>query len=104
MLGPPSYREFSGFLTDRAGLLKSSIRWKLQWKGISGETPDIMRISLDQAERLVPSSSDVKVHYSFLRLNIGCDFFSIGGTVMSINKIGICYMSNRHLLFNKAIE
>jgi hypothetical protein len=42
--------------------------FELLQKEKNGKTPDLMRISLDQAERLMLSSSDIKVHYSFLRL------------------------------------
>jgi hypothetical protein len=48
---------------------------KLRQGGKGGETPDIMRISLDQAERLMPSSSVVKVHCPFLRFHVVLDHF-----------------------------
>ena len=40
--------------------------WKLLQEGNGGETPDTMKIGLDQAGRFKPSSSDRIVHYSFL--------------------------------------
>ncbi len=41
-------------------------RWELHQKGKSGETPDFMRTSLDQAGRFTPSLSDRVAHYLFL--------------------------------------
>ena len=64
---------FQDSMSMRAPNRNPLSRWKLLQEGKDGETPDIMKIGLDQAGRLKPSLSDIVAHCSFLHLRIGLD-------------------------------